>query len=188
VSPGGTLTTVAGTGSAGPTGDGGPATAAQLNDPKGVVVTAEGGFLVPDTDNNRVRFVDADLRPGPQGPQGSQGAQGQQGGQGVQGPQGPQGSPGTTFTRLLVALADDRYKARQGARLRLRYVLTVGSKVTFDVSKGKKRLSRVQRTVGAGRNTVTLKLPKTTGKLTLGLTATGNGQSATDRAKLTLTP
>jgi hypothetical protein len=188
VSPGGTLTTVAGTGSAGPTGDGGPAAAAQLNDPKGVVVTAEGGFLVPDTDNNRVRFVDADLRPGPQGPQGSQGAQGQQGGPGIQGPQGPQGSPGTTFTRLLVALADDRYKARQGARLRLRYVLTVGSKVTFDVSKGKKRLSRVQRTVGAGRNTVTLKLPKTTGKLTLGLTATGNGQSATDRAKLTLTP
>jgi hypothetical protein len=152
-----------------------------------VVATAEGGFLIPDTDNNRVRFVDADLRPGPQGPQGPQGGQGGQGIQGPQGPQGPQGGPGTTFTRLLVALSDDRFKARQGARLRLRYVLTVRSKVTFDVSKGKTRLSRVQRTVRAGRNTITLKLPKTTGKLTLALTASGSGQTAGDRAKLTLT-
>jgi hypothetical protein len=28
-----------------------------------VAVTASGGFLIADTDNNRVRFVDADFRP-----------------------------------------------------------------------------------------------------------------------------
>jgi hypothetical protein len=105
----------------------------------------------------------------------------------VQGPQGPQGSPGATFTRLLVALSNDRFRARRGARLRLRYVLTVRSKVTFDVLKGKKRLSQVQRTVQAGRNTITLKLPKTTGTLSIALTAAGGGQKAGDRAKLTLT-
>jgi hypothetical protein len=44
-------------------GDGGLATLAGLNAPGGVAVTASGGFLIADTDNNRVRFVDADFRP-----------------------------------------------------------------------------------------------------------------------------
>jgi sugar lactone lactonase YvrE len=62
VSPAGTITTVAGNGIAGFSSDGGLATAAELNSPNGVTVTADGGFLIADTSNNRVRFVDADLR------------------------------------------------------------------------------------------------------------------------------
>ena len=58
VSAAGTITTVAGT-TAGLSGDGGPATAAQLSDPIGVAVTADGGFLIADTFNNRVRKVSA---------------------------------------------------------------------------------------------------------------------------------
>ena len=42
------ITRVAGTGVAGNSGDGGPATDAQLNKPWGVAVTADGGFLIAD--------------------------------------------------------------------------------------------------------------------------------------------
>jgi hypothetical protein len=70
VSPAGTIATVAGTGTQGFSGDGGPATAAQLVGPEGVAVTASGGFLIADAAKNRVRFVDADPRflQGPAGP------------------------------------------------------------------------------------------------------------------------
>ena len=37
------------------------ASLARLNAPDGVAVTASGGFLIADTNNNLVRFVDADL-------------------------------------------------------------------------------------------------------------------------------
>jgi hypothetical protein len=57
VSPSGTFTTVAGTGSPGFGGDGGAATAAQLNFPEQVTSTADGGFLIADTNNERIRQV-----------------------------------------------------------------------------------------------------------------------------------
>ena len=59
VSAAGVITRVAGTGTAGDTGDDSPATAAQLNIPVGVAVTADGGFLIADTGNNVVRKVSA---------------------------------------------------------------------------------------------------------------------------------
>ena len=59
VSPGGTITRVAGTGSAGATGDGGPAVSARLNAPVGVAALAEGGFLVTEYEGHRVRRVSA---------------------------------------------------------------------------------------------------------------------------------
>jgi len=55
VSPAGVITRVAGTGAAGNSGDDGPATDAQLTRPTGVAVTADGGFLIADTNNNEVR-------------------------------------------------------------------------------------------------------------------------------------
>ncbi len=51
----GTIVTIAGTGSPGYAGDGGPATSAQLNDPTRVAVDASGNLYVADTGNNAVR-------------------------------------------------------------------------------------------------------------------------------------
>lgn len=60
VSAGGTISTVAGTGSAGSAGDGGPATSATLHGPAGVAAEPDGGFLVADAMNNRIRSVAPD--------------------------------------------------------------------------------------------------------------------------------
>ncbi len=57
VSPGGTITTIAGSGVAGFSGDGGPATSANLNYPQGVAVDAQGNVYIADTSNYRVRKV-----------------------------------------------------------------------------------------------------------------------------------
>ncbi|HEY2575273.1 MAG TPA: hypothetical protein VGI74_03090, partial [Streptosporangiaceae bacterium] len=55
----GHIYTIAGSGTPGFTGDGGPATAAALHAPTGVAVDATGNLLVADTGNNRVRVVAA---------------------------------------------------------------------------------------------------------------------------------
>src|SRR5206468_1860059 len=49
--------TVAGNGNAGPGGDGGPATRAQLNGPSGVALDAQGNLFIADTHNNEIREV-----------------------------------------------------------------------------------------------------------------------------------
>jgi len=53
----GIITTVAGNGSAGFSGDGGPATEAQLNQPWAVAVDAAGDLYIADRENNRIRKV-----------------------------------------------------------------------------------------------------------------------------------
>jgi uncharacterized repeat protein (TIGR01451 family) len=59
VSTAGIITTVAGNGSYGYSGDGGPATSAQLLNPQGVAVDASGNLYIADTYDNRVRKVSA---------------------------------------------------------------------------------------------------------------------------------
>ena len=55
----GIIATVAGTGNAGYFGDGGLATSANLNKPSGVGVDTAGNIYFSDTENHRIRMVDA---------------------------------------------------------------------------------------------------------------------------------
>ncbi|MFJ4769427.1 RICIN domain-containing protein [Streptomyces uncialis] len=56
----GRISTVAGTGTAGYRGDGGPAVSAQLNCPRGVAVDSAGAVYIVDAGNHRVRRIAAD--------------------------------------------------------------------------------------------------------------------------------
>jgi len=58
VSAAGTISTFAGTGAAGFTGDGSAATAAELSLPRELVVLPSGSLLIADENNQRVRMVD----------------------------------------------------------------------------------------------------------------------------------
>jgi uncharacterized protein (TIGR03437 family) len=53
----GTIVSIAGTGAAGFSGDGGPAVSAQLNMPESLAVDASGNIYVADTGNHRVRVI-----------------------------------------------------------------------------------------------------------------------------------
>ena len=55
----GTITTVAGNGKDGYSGDGGPAVSASLRGPMGTTVDAKGNLYIADTGNNCIRKVDA---------------------------------------------------------------------------------------------------------------------------------
>jgi hypothetical protein len=55
----GTITTVAGNGTAGYSGDNGPATSAEVNDPQGLAVDAAGDIYLADSGNHVVRMVNA---------------------------------------------------------------------------------------------------------------------------------
>ena len=54
----GVITTVAGTGTAGFSGDGGPATSARINSPEGLAVDGSGNLYIADANNHRIRKVD----------------------------------------------------------------------------------------------------------------------------------
>ncbi|HEY4364608.1 MAG TPA: hypothetical protein VGN17_26830 [Bryobacteraceae bacterium] len=60
IAPNGLITTVAGTGARGFSGDGGPAAAAQLNSPYGIAIDGRGDVYVADLGNGRVREITAD--------------------------------------------------------------------------------------------------------------------------------
>jgi len=55
----GVMTTVAGNGILGYSGDGGPALKASLADPMGVAIASDGSLFIADQGNNRIRKVDA---------------------------------------------------------------------------------------------------------------------------------
>jgi hypothetical protein len=186
VSPRGTITTVAG-GTQGLSGDGGLATAAALNSPHTVAVTAEGGLLVTDRENSRVRFVDIDLRGAAAGPVGPAGPTGPAGPSGPSGPAGPGGADGPAVDRLAVALATGRLRARPRQRLKLRYAATTEAAVKVRVLRGKRRVSRAGASARSGRNAIRLRAPRRPGRYRIELTATTeDGQRTTDRARLTV--
>jgi sugar lactone lactonase YvrE len=58
VDPSGTIVTVAGSGAPGFSGDGGPATAAQFDGPRGLAGDTAGNLFVADDNNHRVRRID----------------------------------------------------------------------------------------------------------------------------------
>jgi len=60
VTAAGVISTFAGTGTAGYSGDGGPAASAQLNDPMAVLVDGAGLVYIADTSNNVIRLVKPD--------------------------------------------------------------------------------------------------------------------------------
>jgi hypothetical protein len=60
VRPDGTITTVAGTGTKGFAGDGGPATHAALDHPNGIAVADDGTLFIADRGNSRIRKVTPD--------------------------------------------------------------------------------------------------------------------------------
>lgn len=59
VSPAGIISTLAGTGTAGFTGDKGPADQAQLNEPASVALDVAGNLYIADSGNNRIRKISA---------------------------------------------------------------------------------------------------------------------------------
>lgn len=58
VDPAGIITTIAGNGSAGFSGDGDAAVNAQVNYPSGIAVDSAGNLFIADHDNNRIRKID----------------------------------------------------------------------------------------------------------------------------------
>jgi sugar lactone lactonase YvrE len=59
ISPNGIITTVVGNGRQGSGGDGGPASRAAMNYPRGIAVDGTGNLYIADTDNQRIRKVDS---------------------------------------------------------------------------------------------------------------------------------
>lgn len=57
IDPAGIITTFAGTGAIGYSGDGGPATAATFNGPAGIAINAEGDIYLSDAQNRRIRKI-----------------------------------------------------------------------------------------------------------------------------------
>ncbi len=55
ITPAGVISTAAGTGEAGFSGDGGAAASAQLNSPQGLTADADGNVYIADSGNNRIR-------------------------------------------------------------------------------------------------------------------------------------
>lgn len=57
VTPAGVISTIAGTGAAGSTGDSGPALDAELNSPQGLAIDSSNNVYIADTGNNEVRKI-----------------------------------------------------------------------------------------------------------------------------------
>jgi hypothetical protein len=146
VSPGGAVTPIVGDGSPGSYGDFGPATWGELNSPSAVAPLPDGGYLIADTHNNRVRWVDAPP-PGPAGPQGEPGTPGTPGTPGATGATGATGPRGSAGKVMLVTCK----RAKHGKKLKCTTKLVSGP-LKFTTTKGaaKARVRLHGRTVARG--------------------------------------
>jgi hypothetical protein len=139
--------------------------------------------------------------PGPQGPQGPQGDPGA-GTQGPAGPGGPAGPPGPSGPtgpkgdpafRLLVAVVNPKLRATAGKRVTVDFLSTAAASVALEVTKGRTRIARVAGRAKVGRNRLVWngkagRKAAAAGSYALRIVATGgDGQTANDAGKLTLT-
>jgi hypothetical protein len=203
VLPDGTITTLAGTDGLGFSGDGGPATAAQLNLPSGVAVTASGGVLVADSANNVVRLVDAGLPvlgglpgpiapPGPPAPPAPSGPPAPIGAPGPAAPPAPIGAPSPSGpvspahpARFAAAFVGRSLRARPHARVIVRFTVSRAARVRVTISGSDTRPVRVSKLVRSGRVAVTVRAPARRGRYRLVLMATtGDGMRASDTARI----
>ncbi len=122
VAPDGTITTVAGSGVAGFAGDGGPATAAELMRPFAVVPTFDGGLLISDVGNNRIRKVAQD---------GTITTVAGNGVRGYAGDGGPATAAELNSPANLAALPDGGFLVADGANNRVRRVWPDGTITTI---------------------------------------------------------
>jgi hypothetical protein len=122
VTRGGRITTIAGSSRRGFTGDGGPATGARLNQPKGVATTPDGGLVIADAENDAIRYI-APAKP----------------------------------KRLAVAIRGRIVRGTRGKALDVPVVSTLGATVRVSVLSSSGRAVRsVTAKAGAGRTDVEL--------------------------------
>jgi streptogramin lyase len=174
IRPAGRIDTLAGTSTAGFSGDGALATTAQLTSPMGVAATPDGDVLIADSSNHRVRRVDADLTaPTPAQPTSPV----------TPAPAATPPAPSQAgHSALSVRIGSLR---RTGRTVTLRYKLSAPAQIAVKLSGVK----AIKRSAKAGDNTLRFKLPKRlkAGRRTLVLSAhSADGRTATATARLTV--
>jgi hypothetical protein len=198
---GGTITTIAGTGTpcsttTGLCGDGGSSASANVT-PNGIALDGAGNAYIADSGDNRVRWLTGP-QAGTQGPPGAPGAAGgagpagSQGAVGPQGSQGPAGPQGPPAFKLLTILGADVFSGRTGRKITFVMATSAPGLATLEIRKGKTKVTTVSKQLGrAGKAKLTFsgKLPRSrklaAGTYNLRLTvAASDGQKATDTARL----
>ena len=150
----GRITTIAGSSRRGFTGDGGPATRARLNQPKGVATTPDGGLVIADAENDAIRYV-APTRP----------------------------------ARLAVAIRGRIVRGSRGKALDVPVIATLGATVRVTVMSSAGRAVRsVTAKADAGRTDVELAAGLGPGRRRVVVRArTAGGSVATARATVLIT-
>jgi hypothetical protein len=162
VSPSGVITTVAGRGrfdalgGTGFSGDGGPAVAARLSQPCGVATTPDGGILIADTGNDRIRMVS---------PQGlirtvaGSGRPRQASFCAILGECGGQGCGATDIYELwnYFYIRGLPLRARRGSPVRVRFVTTRRARVAAKIFRDRTFVAGATRSVSPGDHVIRIR-------------------------------